>query len=205
MIVMNMSYIYGECKLCPKPAAVITNCQLHQLQPTDSYSMGDDADELFETKQEDISISETKSDQSSLYSEGISYEETGSYYSCDSCISLDDQPAVDTCRTVGHDELVIPTHHRSLPSDSDHTTVCRYCRGEVKNCYYDHHLVRCSEYLIDYKFGCRKLSIPHKKIREYYQEREAVKSLNTEDKTEHNGYNFIVNCIAVQETVHRLM
>ena len=91
--------------MCPKPAT------LHQLRPTDSYSMSDDRDEPFEAKQ-NVSISEMKSNQSSLFSEGISYEETGSDHSYDSYISLDDQPAVDTCRTVGHNELVIPTHDK---------------------------------------------------------------------------------------------
>ena len=204
MTVMSVSGILGECSLCPKPVTVVANGWLHQHQPTDSYSMGNNGDELLETKQ-DISISEMKSDQSSLYDEGISYEETSRDHNYDSYNSLDDQSAVDTCRTIGHDELVTPTHHKSLPSDSEHATVCRYCREEVKNCYYDNHLVRCSEYLLECKFGRGNVLIPCKKIRRQYQECEAAKGLNTEEETEHNVYNFVINCIAVQETVHRLM
>ena len=198
MIAMDVTGIFGEHTLCPKPIVVMVNYQLNQLQPTDSYSMGADGDELFKIT-EDISIS-TKSDQSSLYSEGISYEETGSVYNCDSYNSLDDKPTVNTSITVEHDELVIPIQHKSLSSDSDHTIMCRYCRGEVKNCHYDYHLVRCSEYSINCRFSSGN---PFKKIR--YQESKAVKRFNTENEIQHNGNNFIVNCIAVQETVHRLM
>ena len=189
MIAMDVTVMFGEHTLCPKPVAAMMNCQLNQFQPTDSYSMGADGDELFKTT-EDISIS-TKSDQSSLYSERISYEETGSVYNYDS--------SLDKCRTVEHDELVIPMQHKSLASDSDHTTVCRYCRGEIKNCYYDYHLVRCSKYSTEYRIGSGN---PCKKTREHSK---AVKCFDTEDEIENDGNNFIVNCTAVQETVHRPM
>ena len=188
-----MASVFEKCGLYSKPVISIAN---HQFQQTDSYSMGDDGDELFE----DVGISEMESDQSSLYSEGMSYEETSRDHNYDSYNSLDDQPAVDTCRTIGHDELVVPTHHKSLPSDSEHTTVCRYCREEVRNCYYDHHLITCSEYLIACRYSYGRFSIPHKKKREHYQEHKMAVDYTSEEHVYDNNITCAVNCIAIQET-----
>ena len=190
---MNMTSILGEYDFTPKPVTVPASSRLHQQWPSDSYSMGDDGDELLITGQGNVSVSEMESDQSSLYSEGISYEDTGSDYNDD---SLDDRQTVHTCRqccTVGSDELVIPNlHNWSLPSDSDHTTLCKYCREEVKNCYYDHHLVRCVEHCREYAKGT-KTNLHD----------QANKHSSLEEETRHfNGYSFAVNCIATQETTH---
>ena len=204
-----MDNMLGQCNLYAKPV-VVTNCHPHQQQcPFDSYSMNNDEDEVFDSKQEDVSDSEMKSDQWSLYSEWISDEETGSDYNdYNSYNSLDDdQPTtLHTCRqccTVGQDELVIPKHHNwSLSSDSNQTIVCRYCREEVKNCYYNDHLVRCPECFVDCKFGCRKTLISCKKIGKHYQECEMARDVISE--TQQNGNQFIINCVPIEETVHRL-
>ena len=188
--------IFGECEFTPKPATVTASNQLHQQWPSDSYSIGDDEDELFKTKLRHFSISEMESDQSSLYSEGISYEGTGSVNNYDSYNSLDDQQTLDTCRqccTLGRDELVVPKlHNWSLSSDSNHTTVCRYCREEVKNFYYDHHLVRCVEHWKQY--GC---DFKNAKASSHDQ---ACKHCSVEDTRHFNDCTFTVNCTAVQET-----
>ena len=193
VIFMNMTRIFGECDFSPKPVIVAANSQQYQQWPTASYSMDDDGDELFKTEQGYVSISKMESDQWSLYSEGISYEETGSVYNDDSYNSLGDQQTFDTCRqccTVGRDELVIPKlHNWSLPSNSNHTTVCRYCREEVKNCYYDHHLVKCVEHWKEY--GCNFKST---KISSHDQ---AYKHCSLEHFID---YTFTVNCTAIQET-----
>ena len=184
--------IFGECEFTPKPVAVAARSQLHQQWPSDSYSMGDDEDELFKMELEHISISEMESDQWSLYSEGISYRETSSAYNNNSYNNLDDQQTLETC-TLGHNELVIPKlHNWSLPSDSDHATVCRYCREEVKNCYYDHHLVRCMEHWKQY--GCDF------KNAKTYSHDQACKHSSVEETRHFNGCTFTVNCTAVQET-----
>ena len=51
------------------------------------------------------------------------------------------------------DELVVNEHRYNWIQPSDDTIVCRYCREEVKNCYYDDHLVRCS---CNIGYDCRK-------------------------------------------------
>ena len=208
MIVMNVASILREHNLPAMPVTVTANYQLQQQCPGSSYSLGEDGDEVFQLKQEDISKSEMESDQWSLYSEGISYEETDSDYNDNSYNSLDDQVTVHTCRqccTVGHDELVIPKlHNWSLSSNNEHTTVCRYCREEVNNSYYHHHLVKCSEQLINCKYGCERSLIPRKKIKQHYQDCEVAKAYVLEKETKCNDHNFIINCIGLQETVHRL-
>ena len=185
---MNMDNMFGQCNFYAKPV-VVTNCHPHQQQcPFDSYSMNNDEDEVFDSKQEDVSDSEMKSDQLSLYSEWISDEETSSDYNdYNSYNSLDDDQltTLHTCRqccTVGQDELVIPKHHNwSLSSDSNQTIVCRYCREEVKNCYYNDHLVRC---LAEWKkLHCRS-----------NQQRQETREFTERD--------FSINCIAIQETAH---
>jgi len=138
------------------------------------------------------------SDQLSLYSEEISYEEVGS----DNSYSLDDQLTVRTCTqccTVEQGELVIAKQHNwSLSSHSDHTIVCKYCREEVKKCYYDDHLVRCSECLMDCRFNCGNCSISCKKVKQHYRGCEAAIEYVSEEETQHIGYNFTVNCTAVE-------
>ena len=136
MIALDLAGVFGECNLSPKPVTK-TNCQ--QQCPINSYPMGKDKT----TKQEGISISEMESDQSSLYSEGISYEGTGSVYNYDSYNSLDDQQTLDTCRqccsTFGCDELVIPKlHNWSLSCRSNHFVACRYC-GEKESMQWRKH------------------------------------------------------------------
>ena len=68
----------------------------------------------------------------------------------------EEQPSqVEHFTTIRLDELVVDEHYHNwwtLPSDN--TIVCRYCREEVKNRYYDDHLVRCSGR--DIAYGCRK-------------------------------------------------
>ena len=193
VLVIELSSACGECNSCPKP---VVNCHLQQHQcPDGSYPMDKAEGEIFERS---VSISKIKSDQSSLYSEGISYEETGSDYNDDSYNSLEDQQTVHTCRQRCSDELVIPKHHNnwSLPSDSNHTTVCRYCREEVKNCYYDYHLVRCSEYLTDCRISYKRCSFRCKKTEK--QECEMATELVSGKETQNIGHQFIVNCTAVQ-------
>ena len=183
VLVIELSSPCKECDSCPKP---VVNCHLQQHQ---CPAMDKVEDEVFE------SISETKSDQSSLHSEGISYEETGSVYDYDSYNSLDDQQTVDTCRRRRcSDKLVIPKHDNnwSLPSDSDHTTVCRYCREEVKNCYYDHHLTRCTECSTDFRISCERCSLQCNKT-----EKQGCK-IARELGPQYSNHQFIVTCTAVQ-------
>ena len=199
VLVIEFSCGCGECNSsCHKPVA---NCHLQQHQcPGSSYSIDTAEDKLFEINQRNF---EMKSDQSSLYSEGISYEEISSGHNYD---SYNDQHTVHTCIqwcTSRCDELVIPKHHNSwsLPSDSTHTTtVCRYCREEVKNCHYNKHLVRCSEYLPDYyRINCERCSVRCKKAeKQYSQECEMATELVSGKETQNSGHQFIVNCTAVQ-------
>ena len=202
MIVLNVANILREHNLPTMPVTVTANYQLQQQCPVSVYSLGEDGDEVFQLKQEYINKSEMESDQWSLYSEEISYEEADSDYNDNSYNSLDNQVTVHTCRqccTVGHDELVIPKlHNWSLSSNNEHTTVCRYCREEVNNSYYDHHLVNCSEQLIGCKYGCGRSLIPRKKI-QHCQDCEMTRE-NVWEEVQHNINNFIVNCKAVQET-----
>ena len=191
MIVLNVTNIFGEYHLCPKPVTV-TNSHLHQQHcPINGYTVGEDKP----TKQEDSSISEMESDQSSLYSEGTSYEETGSDCN-DSYNSLDDQHTVHTCSqccTVGSDELVIPKPRNwSLSSRSTHIVVCRYCREEVKNCYYDYHLVTCVEHRRNHQFQ-DKQGHTHQEWENYGVER--TRQLI--------DFDFVVNCIPVEESIVR--
>ena len=185
VLVIEFSSACKECHSCSKP---VVDCHLQQHQC--SYCMDNAEDEVFVRN---VSISETKGGQSSEHSEGISYEETSSVYNYDSYNSLDDQQAVAICRQRCSDELVIPKHHNnwSLPSDNDDTTVCRYCREEVKNCYYDHHLVRCSEYMKDYRISCERWS-PQCNKQGCNIATELVSG------TQNSDHQFIVNCTAVQ-------
>ena len=205
MIVLNVAGISREHNLSTIPVTVTANYQLQQQCPGSSYSMGEDEDEVFQLKQEVISKSEMESDQWSLYSEGISYEETDSDYNDNSYNSLDDQlttlhTCIECC-TVGHDELVIPKlHNWSLSSNNEHTTVCRYCREEVNNSYYDHHVVKCSEQLIYCKHGRGRSLIPCKKI-QHCQDCVMTRKYIWEEE-QHNMNVFAVNCVAVQETAH---
>ena len=196
MIVMNVASILREHNLPTMPVTVTANYQLQQQCPGSSYSLGEDGDEVFQLKQEGMSKSEMESDQWSLYSEGISYEETDSDYNDNSYNSLDDQVTVHTCRqccTVGHDELVIPKlHNWSLSSNNEHTTVCRYCREEVNNSYYHHHLVKCKE-----KWDENGCSLKNKNRRLCDQEHNRS---NVEDTRHGNNNSFAVNCIATEET-----
>ena len=184
MIAVNMASVLGENHLCPKSVTMV-NCHLHQQRcPINSYTMGVDK----ASKQENISISNMESHEWSLYSEGLSYEETDNVYNDDSYNSLGDQQTFDTCRqccTVGRDELVIPKFHNwSLSRRSNHTVICRYCREEVKNCY-DHNLVRCVEHW--------RKGHSHQECGNYGLE-ETGKLIDCD---------FAVNCIPVEETTVR--
>ena len=173
----------GQRNLCPGVAT--NNC--HQQQhccPGGSYCMGLADNEVFELEQ-DFGMDGKKSDQSFSDSEWMSYEETGGDYNND--IHSDQQTAhiCEQCSTHGKHELVIPKSHsgQSLSTDNSHTTVWRYCREKVKNCYYDHHFARCSE---DYRYS-----------QQWKVEREC--ETNREIKAmENNDHQFIVNCTAVQ-------
>ena len=199
MIVLNVAGILREHNLSTMPVTVTANYQLQQQCPGSSYSTGEDGDEVIQLKQEVISKGEMESDQWSLYSEGISYEETDSDYNDNSYNSLDDQlttlhTCIECC-TVGHDELVIPKlHNWSLSSNNEHTTVCRYCREEVNNSYYDHHLVKCIE-----KWEKHGHNIKSKKTRFHNQE---CNGSSVEETRHFNDCSFTVNCIATEETAY---
>ena len=179
---------HGQCNLCPGVATNNSHQQQHCC-PGGSYCMGPADDEVFELQQ-DVSMDDKKSDYSYSHSEWMSYEETGGDYNND---IRSDQQAVYTCEQCskhGKHELVIPKSHsgQSLSTDNSQTTVCRYCREEVKNFYYDHHLLRCSE---DYGTSCEKYSQQWKIERECETDREL-------QAMENNVHQFIVNCTAVQ-------
>ena len=184
MIVLNMD---GIVDLYPKSSAAKYHFPHHQ-QSSNTYSKSNNK----ATKQEDMSKSEMESDQWSLYSEGISYEETDSDYNDNSYNSLDDQVTVHTCRqccTVGHDELVIPKlHNWSLSSNNEHTTVCRYCREEVNSSYYDHHLVT---YWRKHQFKDRQQGLCYQQGKKYCPG----------ETRQFMDYNFSVNCTPVEETI----
>ena len=198
MIVVNVASIFRECNLSHKPVAVTANTWLQQQSPGSSYSMNED--EVFETKQEAISNSGMESDQWSLYSEGISYEETDSDHNDNSYNSLDDPLTVNTCIqccTVGHDELVIPKLHNNS-STSHHTSVCTYCRERTKKRYYQDHPIRCTECLTHFKYNYKQYSIRHQKGEQYFQEHEKATEHISEEETQNRGHNFVVNCMAKQ-------
>ena len=186
MIILNVG---GILDLCPKSSAVNNHFPHHHQSPTNAYSKRDNK----ATKKEDMSKSEMESDQWSLYSEGISYEETDSDYNDNSYNSIDDQVTMHTCRqccTVGHDELVIPKlHNWSLSSNNEHTTVCRYCREEVNNSYHDHHLVT---YWRKHQFKDRQQGLCYQQGKRY----------RPEETRQFMDYNFSVNCIPVEETIN---
>ena len=181
---------HGQCNLCPGVA--VNNCHLQQhCCPGGSYCMGPAEDEMFELRQ-DVSVDDKKSDLSFSPSELMSYEETSGDYNND--IHSDRQAVYvcEQCNTHGKHELVFPkSYSQSLSTDNNHTTACRYCREEVKNCYYDQHLVRCSESLKNYRPSCEGYSLQWKAERECRTDRE-LKAM------ENNVHQFIVNCTAVQ-------
>ena len=184
MIVLRMGGIYD---LCPKSKEDFPQ---HQKCPTNDYSKSNNE----AAKQEVISKSEMESDQWSLYSEGISYEETDSDYNDNSYNSLDDQlttlhTCIECC-TVGHDELVIPKlYNWSLSSNNEHTTVCRYCREEVNNSYYHHHLVTY----------CKK-----HQFKDRQQGHSCQQYMNNcpEETRQFMDCTFSVNCTPVEETIN---
>ena len=194
MMLMNIGDILWERDICLNPVALETNYQLHPQWPSDSYAMSNDSNELLEIQQEGVGM---KSDQWSLLSEGISYEEISSDHNGDSYNSLDDPQQTTTCKqccTLGSDEMVVPKFHNwPLSTDNSHTTVCRYCREEVKNCYYDQHLVKCVEHWKE-EHGCAL------KRTQTYSHDQANKHYSSEETRHINDYNFTVNCTAIQET-----
>ena len=163
--------------------------QLQQC-PGSSYSMDDGGEEIFEIQQEvSGNGSEVESDQQSLYSEGIGYEETG-----------DDGYKCRQCCTVGHDELVIPrSHHNSLPI-GHHTTVCKFCKEMVKNCHHQDNTVRSSECSKDCRFSCERerYLFPHKKAQQNCQECQTVTEHSSEKLLQYYCHSFAVNCTPVQ-------
>jgi len=94
------------------------------------------------------------------------------------------------------DELVVGKYHNwSLSSNKRHTTVCRFCREEIKNYYYKNHFVRCSgqclsecyaSFLIAYKKSKQPL-IPCKTVLE-----------DLSEEAQDNDDDYPINCIAVQ-------
>ena len=185
---LNQPILVIEFSLCREGRRLhvrpLINCHLELNQcPGSSYSVDEGGDELCEFRQESLAQNEC--------SLGTSYEETGS--DCNSYNSLadddDDQLTLYTCRqccTVGQDELVIPKHRNcSLSSDSNHTIVCRYCREEVKYCYYNDHLARCSEHCEHYRCGIGN-------TRRHYNHDHRSCSLEEISSS-------VANCTAVQE------
>ena len=251
MILMNLGGIFGERDTSPNPMGLETNYQLHPQWPSDSYTLGGNPNEVLEIEQG------IKSDQWSLFSERMSYEETSTDHNGDSYNSLDDNQQQTTalfsegqetstdqnwdsyssldddqqktttlfsegedtstghngdsyngldddqqqsttckqCCTLGSDEMVIPKlHNWPMSTDHSHTTLCKYCREEVKKCYYDCHLVKCVEHWKEEQHGCDL-----KRVQTYSHD-QANKHYSSEKTRHFNDYNFIVNCTAIQET-----
>ena len=96
---------------------------------------------------------------------------------------LDDH--IQQCKQVGQDELVIAaSSYYWYSHDYIHTIVCRYCREEVNSCYYEDHLVSC---LVSYKCGQGDCLVVDKMIQ------VIGRQVTSKD-------DFVVNCVAVQET-----
>ena len=92
---------------------------------------------------------------------------------------------IQQCRQVGQDELVIAASSYNWYShDYIHTIVCRYCREEVNSCYYEDHLVSC---LVSYKYGQGDCLVVDKMVQ------VTERQVTSKD-------DFVVNCVAVQET-----
>ena len=92
------------------------------------------------------------------------------------------------------DELVVGKYHNwLLSSNNRHTTVCRFCREEMKNYHYKDHFVRCSGWLSECYASClivckesKQPLIPCKTVLEDLSE------------AQDNDDDYPINCIAVQ-------
>ena len=216
MVVLHVAGIFDEYH---KPMK-ITNCFLHQQQcPINNCTMAEDE---ATTTQGDTSMNALKSDQWSLFSEGMGYEETGTDQNGDSYNSLDDDQQQATifsegigykktgtdhngdsynsldddqhqtttctqCCTLGSDEMVVPKLKWTLSTDTEHNMSCRYYREKVKDCYYDHYLVRCME---------------HKQENQEHSYHE-YKDCYQQAAGQFINCDFAVNCIPVEETIVR--
>ena len=151
-----------------------------------SYSSDIDRQELFVLEEN----YEMKSNQLSIYSDKENVQKETGKESTQSGETGEEHLSVNSCCRL-HELVVGRNPNWIFFSDNDDTTVCKYCREEVKNCYYDGHLVRCS----GYKTVCKKSN----HLLMCYKNDQECKTLTEQfsEETEENC-TFIVSCIAVQ-------
>ena len=185
-------------------SVMVTSCYLpQQYSPVISCLRDNGREELFMLEQDAENHSYSRDNGRELFVLKQDFEMESEYHEIksDQLISHSEEQPSQKVVSEEHfttsrlDELVVDKHHNwILPSDNDNTTVCRYCREEVMNCYYANHLVRCSGCRIGY--NCWK---SNQLLTCYENNQEtAMKQSSEEEETKEKDYNYIINCIAVQ-------
>ena len=155
---------------------MVTSTQLPPwCHPVDSRLRGIGKEELL-ILQQDIKNNKMKSDQLLSHSKE----------------QIKDVSEEQTCSRP--DELVVSKKHDwLLSSDNDNTTICRYCREEVKIYYYKDHLVSCPGCVTSNSSVACKRSQEHKTLKEC-----CPKEVQKHER------DFVVNCIAVKASKEQI-
>ena len=170
-------------------SVMVTDCQSLQHSPVSSYSRGNSKEELFMLEQdaENHNDSRENSRELLIFKQDLEVQASKYHKIKDDQLILhnEEQPsgvlASEEHFTISKrsDELVVNEHHHNWIQPSDDTIVCRYCREEVKNCYYDDHLVRCS---CNIGYGYRK----NKQLLTCYNNQENNNGTISEEETKEN-------------------
>ena len=162
--------------MCLYKLLMVTSTQLPPLcHPVDSCSRVIGKEELL-ILQQDIKNDKIKSDQLLSHSKE----------------KIKDESEEQACSRS--EELVVSKKHNwSLSSDNDNTTVCRYCREEVKNYYYKDHFVSCPGCVTSNSSVACTRSQEHKPLKEHYPK-----------EVQKHKRDFVVNCIAVEASKEQI-